>query len=166
MADGAFFVSYGHWGGAAMFVPMITNLASYRTYFANLGRQMGCQMVWANSGRVLNQEISQVQYPIIWVPVPQARLDRTDGDRWIFTGAMVVLTHCAADDWSAQDKALEDMLDIARAAVAQMTDDAAEQFDFDPDSVEMDHVAHWSADNDCGWKIEFTLTGAVLCADC
>lgn len=142
---------------------MISDLASYRRYFANLATQMGLHFVWATNGRVLNRQLSQVTYPMLWCPVPDISMDRTEGDRYKFSGAIVLLTNCPADDLDAQDRALEKMLDTARQAIVNMADDAEDQFAFDPDAVPMEQVSFWSADNDWGWKLEFEIISGTIC---
>lgn len=142
---------------------MISNIPQYKSYFESLAVSLGCSFVYANRGRVLAKQLSQIEYPLLWLPVPEVRLNLADGKQYIFQGAAVFLTHADADDYEGQDAALNNMLSLATQAVQQMEADSADNFIFDPLAVEMNHVAHWSADNNWGWKIEFELGGSNFC---
>jgi hypothetical protein len=143
---------------------MIINLATYKAYFATLAAALGCDFVWAHKGRVMDREAHSIAYPLLWCPVPDVRLDTDGKDRYVFTGALVLLTACAADDYAGQDAACENMLELSRTAVGEIRTGADDGlFVFDPDRVELEQVSFWTADNDHGWKVEFEITGANLC---
>lgn len=142
---------------------MISNLSTYKSYFAGLASELDCSFVYANKGRVLDKQLSQLAYPLLWVPVPDVKLSLEQGKQYIFQGAMVFLKNAPADDYAAQDAALAAMLQLATDAIAKLATDAPDNFEFDPEAVAMEHVAFWSADNDWGWKIEFEIGGSIIC---
>jgi hypothetical protein len=142
---------------------MISNLQSYKSYFESLATHLGCTFVYANKGRVLDKQLSQIIYPLLWVPVPEVRLNLEHGRQYIFQGAMVFLKNAPSDDYTAQDTALATMLTLATNGIAKLQIDAEDNFEFDPESVAMEHVAFWSADNDWGWKVEFEIGGSIIC---
>ena len=97
---------------------MITTLADYKAYFQALATTLGCSFVYANRGRVLAKQLSQITYPVLWLPVPDMRLNLADGKQYIFQGAAVFLTHAAADDYDSENgggngeqRRLEDLLE-------------------------------------------------------
>ena len=142
---------------------MISSLDTYKSYFNGLATELGCSFVYANKGRLIDKQLSQIVYPVLWVPVPDVRLAIEDGKQYIFQGAAVFLTNAAADDYEAQDSALNSMLSLATAAIEKLMDDSPGNFVFDADGVAMDHVAFWSGDNDWGWKLEFEIGGSIIC---
>lgn len=143
---------------------MITTPAELKTYFAGLATALGCSFEYGNSERILNRQNSQLIYPVLWLEVPDIQTLRDGGLKLKFSTAITFLTNADADDYSGQDGALDAMFALTMQALRQIMADSdtyPTPFEFDMAEAISEYKQKWSADDDWGWRTEFTLTGAA-----
>lgn len=143
---------------------MITTPAELKAYFAALATDLGCSFEYGNSERILNRQLSQMQYPLLWLEVPEIRLIREGGLKRRFTTAFLFLSNADIDDYAGQDTALDDMYALTEQALQRLQADSDAHptpFEFDMENAASEYKGKWSADDDWGWRTEFVLVGAA-----
>lgn len=150
---------------------MIKTPADLKDYFAALATALNCSFEYGNSERILNRQLSNLTYPLLWLEVPDVRLIRDGGLKREFLCAFLFLSDAAVDDFAGQHTRLDEMFLLTEQALqtlqASSTDEFPAPFDFDMEQAHSQYKAKWSADDDWGWRTEFRLIGAACeTADC
>lgn len=143
---------------------MITSPATLKAYFAALASELGCSFVFGNSERILNRQQSDLQYPVLWLEIPEMRLIRNGTLQREFHSAFLCLTDRPADDFEGQDAALDEMHTLTEQVLQRMQADSESHpipFLFDMHNAMSEYKGKWSADDDWGWRTEFELIGAA-----
>lgn len=144
---------------------MIKSASDLKDYFAALATALGCSFEYGDSSRILNRQHSQLQYPVLWLEVPEVRMMRSGGLKRRFFSAFTFLSNADWDDEAGQNTRLDEMWLLTEQALqtlqASATDNYPPQFDFDMESASSAYKQRWSADDDWGWRTEFELIGAV-----
>lgn len=139
---------------------MIKSVNQYKAYFAALAAAKGLSFVYGGSERIINRQAMDIQYPCLWLGIPEIRRKREGGLKKIFDGWFIILTDAATDDYAEQDNNLDEMEKKTEELIAQMSDDAlALQFEFDAEDAVSHYRARQTADDAWGWFTEFQLTG-------
>jgi hypothetical protein len=124
--------------------------------------------VMGGSERILNRENSIINYPVVWLEIPDISWINDGGLKRRYSGAFVVLMSAPQDDWTREDADLDTTLTITNKILARMQYDAQDEglFEFDIEGATTNHKGKWSGDNDWGWRTEFELIGdACECID-
>lgn len=124
--------------------------------------------VIGGSERILNRENQIIQYPVLWLEVPDISWINEGGLKRRYAGAFVVLMAAPSDDWTQEDQDLDTTLLITNKILAKMQYDAdnGDEFEFEIEGANTTHKGKWSGDNDWGWRTEFDLVGeACECID-
>ena len=147
---------------------MISTLNEYRDYFKSLATSLDLDFVYGGSDRILNRQTADLKYPCLWLEIPDISLLRNGGLKRRFVGAFMLLSDAPADDWTAQDNALDTALSLTDTILRRMYADAQNgQFEFDMAGADLTYKAKLSADDDWGWHTEFSLIGVACdCEDC
>lgn len=131
---------------------------------------LGCSFEMGNSERILNRQSSQLQYPLLWLEYPEVGRQRNGQLMREWHGAFLFLTDKSPDDYAGQNSALDEMLTLTEQALGLMQTDAEATpptFLFNQDEAESQYKGKWSADDDWGWRTEFTLKTPICeCEDC
>lgn len=143
----------------------MNGLQQHTAYFKALATSFGFSFEYGGSERILNRQSSQLRYPVLWLEVPDVRLIGSGGLRRNFVGAFCLLNNVEPDDYAAQDAILDDLLDKCVLITQQMRTDVEQNhlFEFDPDGTTYEARTKWSADDDFGWRVSYTIIGAPLC---
>jgi len=139
----------------------VTDYESFVAYFRNLADvNVALQdFVVGNSERILNRETSIINYPILWLEVPEIGIYQRGGYKERYSSAFLVLKNAPGDDWTQEETDLKETQAIVRQILVRMQDDAETGlFDFDINGCTIMHKGKWSGDNDWGWRVEFELT--------
>lgn len=143
---------------------MIRTPAELKAYFADIAADLGCSFVYGNSERILNRQLSNLTYPVLWLEVPAIRLKRDGTLQREFQTAFLCLSDTPPGDFEAQDTALDAMHTLTEQVLQRMQADSETQpvpFLFDMANANSEYKGQWSADDDWGWRTEFDLTGAA-----
>lgn len=143
---------------------MIRNIADLKVYFAAVAADLGCSFEFGNSERILNRQLSDLQYPVLWLEIPDIRMRREGTLYREFQGAFLCLSDAPTDDYAGQDSALDAMYALTEQVLQRMQADSETlpmPFLFDMASARSEYKGKWSADDDWGWRTEFELTGAA-----
>jgi hypothetical protein len=144
---------------------MITSPATLKSYFESIATDLGCSFVFGNSERILNRQQSGLQYPVLWLEIPEIRLFRNGTLQREFRSAFLCLTDRPADDFDGQDTALDEMHTLTEQVLQKMQADSEDidptPFLFDMANAFSEYKGKWSADDDWGWRTEFELIGAA-----
>lgn len=143
---------------------MITTPAELKAYFATLATTLGCSFEYGNSERILNRQLSDLVYPVLWLEVPDIRLLRDGGLKRKFSTAFTLLSNVDIDNYAGQDAALDAMYLLTEQALQQLMADSDEMpapFEFDMAEAVSEYKQKWSADDDWGWRTEIEITGAA-----
>lgn len=142
----------------------MTSLTDLKDYFAFKADDLGLSFAFGASERILNRQSGQLEYPVLWLEVPDISVFRDGGLKKRFRGAFVILDCRAADDYDGQDASLDAMwakTEALLASIQQDSEDGAVEFDFDMSRCESQHKPKFSADDDWGWRTEFSIVGAA-----
>lgn len=150
---------------------MIKTPADLKDYFAALATALGCSFEFGNSERIIQRQLSQLTYPLLWLEHPEVRLLRDGGLKREFQCAFLFLSNADVDDFAGQHTRLDEMFALTEQALqmlqASSTDEFPAPFDFDMEQAQSQYKGKWSADDDWGWRTEFRLIGAACeTADC
>lgn len=142
--------------------------ADLKDYFQGIATALGCDFAYGNSEKILNRQSSNLRYPVLWLEIPEIRLQRDGGLKREFASAFLILSDAPVDDFDAQDTRLDETF-LLTEQVLQMLQSGSEDeypapYDFDMENSKSEHKPKWSADDDWGWRTEFTLMGAA-CED-
>lgn len=143
---------------------MVTTPGELKAYFADIAADLGASFVYGNSERILNRQLSNLTYPVLWLEIPEMRLRRDGTLKREFQSAFLCLTDRAADDFDGQDTALDEMHTLTEQVLQRMQADSEAHpvpFEFDMASARSEYKGKWSADDDWGWRTEFDLVGAA-----
>lgn len=145
---------------------MIKTPADLKAYFADAAADLGCSFEYGNSERILNRQLSQLVYPLLWLEVPDIRMIREGGLKRRFSTAFSFLSNADVDDYTGQDAALDACFALTEQLLQRMQADSEisdpeVSFEFDMENALSEYKQKWSADDDWGWRTEFTLTGAA-----
>lgn len=143
--------------------PILTH-QDLRTYFAEIAADLGMAFEYGNSERILNRQNSNLQYPLLWLEIPEIRLRRDGILHRVFATAFLCLTDRAADDYDGHDTALDEMFVRTEQVLQRLQADSETlpvPFIFDMAGAASEYKGKWSADDDWGWRTEFELTGAA-----
>lgn len=151
--------------GKGEFRSMIKTASDLRDYFQALATALGCSFAYGNSERILNRQHSQLQYPVLWLEVPDIQMIRDGGLKRRFFAAFTFLSNADWDDEDGQNARLDEMYLLTEQALqtlqASATDNFPPQFEFDMAMSRSEYKPKWSADDDWGWRTEFELLGAA-----
>lgn len=149
--------------------PILT-LSDLKSYFSSVASDLGCSFEFGNSERILNRQLSNLVYPVLWLEVPDIRMLRDGTLHRQFQAAFLCLSDVPADDFDGQDEALDAMYTLTEQVLQRMQADSESQpvpFIFDIAGARSEYKGMWSADDDWGWRTEFDLVGAACDnADC
>ncbi len=146
---------------------MITTPASFRDYFQKMAADFTCSFSYGSEIRILNRQLSQIQYPLFWLEQPTVRHVREGVLMREYRTGFLFLNNVSPDDEQAQDEASEQMFNLAHQALLRLETDAdAGAFIFDISDCSMDIKEAWSPDDDYGWRVEIVLLTAIECEDC
>lgn len=143
---------------------MVTTPNELKAYFATIAADLNCDFVYGDSERIINRQLSNLRYPVLWLEVPSIGLSRNGGLIRTFRSAFLTLTDKALDDWEGQDNALDEMHSLTEQVLQRMQADSEElpvPFLFDMAGAQSEYKAKWSPDDDWGWRTEFELVGAA-----
>lgn len=158
-------MSYRLENASPNFVAMIASPTELKTYFASLAADLGCSFEYGNSERILNRQLGELTYPLLWLEVPTMQLTREHGPLCRkFQSVFLCLNNREPDDYAGQDTALDDMHMLTERVLQRMQADSRTHpvpFVFDMAWATTEHKAKWSADDDWGWATEFELVGAA-----
>lgn len=146
--------------------PILTP-ADLKAYFATIADDLGCSFEYGNSERILNRQLSELQYPVLWLEIPDISLQRNGTLQRQFQSAFLCLSDAPADDYTGQDAALDAMHALTEQVLQRLQADSETQptpFLFDMATARSEYKGKWSADDDWGWRTEFDLIGAA-CED-
>jgi hypothetical protein len=149
---------------------MIYTPADLKTYFATLAATVGCSFVYGNSERILNRQLSNLVYPVLWLETPEVTRSRNGVLSRQFSAAFLCLSDKPVDDYTGQDAAMDAMFEKTELILQTMQADSEAHpspFVFDMANARSEEKLKWSADDDWGWRTEFELIGAACeTADC
>ena len=146
---------------------MITDFNSYIQYFRTVAEEHTgiADFVFGDSQRILSREIAEIQYPCLWLEVPDISPFSGDTDlRLRFDGGLMIL-QATPQDFEQEDAALNSTFLISIAVLQRMMNDAeAGLFDFNPRTAVLQAKPPFSGDNDHGWHLDFDLS--ISASDC
>jgi hypothetical protein len=146
---------------------MITDYNSYIDYFRSLATSHTeiNDFVYGGSERILNRERIDLDYPVLWLELPDIVPFSGESDlRLRFVTGLMVL-QATPQDFEQEDDAMNKTYQIALGILQKlMTDAEAGLFDFDVRSAVLQPRPPFSGDNDHGWHIEFDLS--ISASDC
>jgi len=143
---------------------MITSYDTFVQYFRELADshvninsfQVG------NSERILNRQRSDIDYPILWLEVPDVSIFQLGGYKARYSSRLLVLKDSAADDWDGEDASLNICLKIMFEILTKMEEDADDgEFEFVMSDASIQPKTKWSADDDHGWALDFSIVGQI-----
>lgn len=138
---------------------MTNTITAYRSYFETLATNHSKIQFFQYGGseRVLNQLRSTADFPLMWLGIPDVRIERDEEEGTLFDGSLVILGHARPDDWEHEKEQENLTYIIAKQIVTRMRYDDEERI-IELDSAPMlEPVAPWSADNAIGWSISFRV---------
>ncbi|RTL04786.1 hypothetical protein EKK58_09710 [Candidatus Dependentiae bacterium] len=148
----------------------MTTPADLKSYFEQLASTLGVSFVYGPSEKILNPELSGLQYPVIWLEVPMVARRRNGTLHTHFKSAFLCLSDKPVGDANGDITAMDEMYELTVQVLQKMQEDSEAvpvPFLFDQDGAESEYIGPWSADADWGWRTEFELTGgACENADC
>lgn len=108
---------------------------------------------------VMNQQLTRIQYPHLWVETPGARFLGTDVDpRLRLEIGLNLIQAEGTQTNSAANLALSATLNLLELVYAQMLADSDNDlFDLILTSNAADPIRRWSADNAYGWRLEVSI---------
>lgn len=140
---------------------MITDYSSYINYFQNLvAAHVGLvDFVYGGSQRILSRESSDLNYPCLWLEVPDVVPFSGDSDlRLRFSGGLMIM-ESTPQDFEQEDDAMNSTYAIAISIIQRLMDDAEQGlFDFNPRNAVLQPKVPFSGDNDHGWHIDFDIS--------
>jgi len=146
---------------------MITDYNSWIAYFRSLvSSHIQLQdFVFGGSQRILNRERMDLNYPCLWLELPDVVpfSGQTDLRLRFVTGLHIL--QATPQDFEQEDDAMNSTYQIALDILQKLIDDAdAGLFDFDVRTAVMQPRPPFSGDNDFGWHLEFDLS--ISASDC
>lgn len=149
---------------------MITTPAELRAKFAEIATDLGCSFAYGNSDQILNRQTSSIQYPILWLEIPDIKLIRMGGLHRAYGISLLCLSDKAVNDLDGEANALDAMYLLTEQVLQRLQLDASATpapFIFDMDGVVSEYKGAWSADDDWGWRTNIEIIGAACeSADC
>jgi hypothetical protein len=149
----------------------MTSYSEYVDYFRTLAAAHSKlkQFVVGGSERILNRNRTTIEYPILWLEVPEVSMSRGGSETEysaIFSGAFLVLENAQPDNWEREDADLNNTLNICMQILARMESDAdADEWSISLDNINIEHKGRWGDDNDWGWRVNFEISMPVGCLD-
>jgi hypothetical protein len=142
----------------------MTTYSEYVDYFRALSAAHSQikQFVVGGSERILNRNRTTIQYPILWLEIPEVSMVRGGSEGTysaVFSGAFLVLENAQADDWDREDADLNRTLTICWQLLIRIQADADDNdWNITLDNVAIEHKGRWGDDNDWGWRVNFELS--------
>lgn len=118
--------------------------------------------VVGNSERILNRQRNVIEYPILWLEVPDVSIHENGGYNALYSSRVLVLKNSPADDWEAEDASLNICLKIMFEVLTKMGEDAENgDFEFSIEKTRIYPKSKFSPDDDHGWLAEIQLIGEI-----
>lgn len=135
-----------------------------KAYLAGIATDLGCSFEYGNSERILNRQLGDLVYPVLWLEVPDIRMRREGTLMREFQSAFLLLSNKEPDDYAGHDAALDAMHALTEQVLQRIQADSESlpvPFLFDMAWAKSEYKGKWSADDDWGWRTEFELVGAA-----
>lgn len=143
---------------------MITSYDSFVQYFRDLVASHTSLQTFevGNSERILSRERSELTYPLLWLEYPDISMYWQGGYKGRYASAFLVLLPAPADDWTQEEADLNTALQYCYEILAKMNEDSEEgEFEFELEKCALMPKEKWSGDNDWGWRVDFSIIGAI-----
>lgn len=141
---------------------MINTYQDFIDYFRNLAKNHTDikDFVVGGSERILNRQNSEIEYPILWLEIPDINPKGSESLKLNFDSAFLVLKNAAIDDWDQEEADLHETLIIVVDILTRMVEDDDESIiEFDIDTANIEWKGKQTGDNDWGWRVPFRLRG-------
>ena len=137
---------------------MLTSTAALKAYFRQLADEHVAlaSFVYGSSERILARVGSNIDYPCLWMTVPD-KVKLPDG-RQQYSFSLWVLTN-ARQDYDEEEAAMDATETIADNLYERLREDARfGEFDFGKTQTVFQPKPRFSGDNDQGWVLDLDIT--------
>lgn len=145
---------------------MLTSSTKLKAYFRQLATEHVdiVEFVYGSSERVLSRQTSKVNYPLLWMAIPD-KIKLPDRRQQISTSLWILDN--SRQDFDEEERAMDKMEAIADDIFERLMYDADYGlFDFGKSQTVFQPKPRFSADNDWGWCMDLDVTlGDAGCYD-
>lgn len=140
---------------------IVNTYSEYMAYFRSLYEANPDikDFVSGDSNRILSQDRSKLDYPVLWVESPEINWAFQNGVfKQIFQGAFVVLKNAQSEYWQQEDFAMDQTAKITAELIKQMRNDAENGIiSMDSTRFNSNPILTYGHDNDHGWRTEVSI---------
>ena len=149
---------------------IVNTYSEYMAYFRDLADANPDinGFVSGDSLRILSQDRSSLEYPVLWVESPQVNWVFQNGLlKQVFQGAFVVLQNAELEHWQQEDFVMDKCCKITSDLIRKVKLDAeAGLFYLELNQFGSNPIQTYGHDNDHGWRTEISIfTNDGYCVD-
>lgn len=147
---------------------MTNSIESYIDFSKNFADNHSeiCDFVYGKSRKILSKQRSEIEYPVLWLDIPDVDVDLNDEDCTIFRGSFIALTNVSNDDDCHEQEQEELTFKIMLQLVTRIINmHKTGQIQLLNKNLTLEPCSSWSTDDDTGWRVDFAIKGEPLCFD-